>query len=449
MALHPLDLSDQILDSGTVVAPPNRITQELSELADGVALVESFSHVVLVDSGDGLLAFDTSGAGTGGAVVDAMRSWSDRPLHTIVYTHGHMDHVGGSRAFAADAEDRGNPLPRVFGHGKVNARLDRYAATDGYNQAINLRQFGGVTRTDVGQLGIGSGRTFIPPGTLRVDTEYDGSHIENIGGVDLEYHHALGETDDHTWTWLPDHKMISAGDLFIWNFPNCGNPQKVQRYPAEWAVALREMSTKGAELFVPAHGLPIRGADRIITVLDTVATTLENLVRDVVDAMNSAATLDDIVNSVSVPKEILELPYLRPLYDEPEFAIRGIWRLYGGWWDGNAARLKPASDAAIGAEVCRLAGGVDAVTSRAIDLAGRGYLRLACQLIEYAVAADPESAAVHAARVEIYTLRRASETSLMAKGVFAAAKAESQLVLGDQPERTRLNDSIDGSLGQA
>ena len=35
--------------------------------------------------------------------------------------------------------------------------------------------------------------------------------------------------------------MLCCGDLFIWASPNAGNPQKVQRYPLEWADALRQM----------------------------------------------------------------------------------------------------------------------------------------------------------------------------------------------------------------
>ena len=34
---------------------------------------------------------------------------------------------------------------------------------------------------------------------------------------------------------------LFTGDLVIWQAPNCGNPQKVQRFPAEWAAALRAM----------------------------------------------------------------------------------------------------------------------------------------------------------------------------------------------------------------
>jgi len=429
MSEHPVDLSTRLIDSGVADTPPNRVTQELSELADGVALIESFSHVVVVDTGDGLVAFDSSGAHTGAAVVESLRGWSGEPVDTLVYTHGHVDHVGGSRAFAADADANGRQRPRVLGHEHVDRRFDRYDYTAGYNRVINMRQFGGAAVA----ASTARDTPFLPVGTLRPDLTYDDRLTERIGDVEFDFRHCLGETDDHTWTWIPQHKMISAGDQFIWNFPNCGNPQKVQRYPLEWAESLRAMAAMDAELFVPAHGLPIAGADRIRRCLDTVASTLEVLVADVVSAMNAGAVLDEILNEVSVPAATLELPYLRPLYDEPEFVIRNIWRLYGGWWDGNPARLKPPSDASIGAEIGRLAGGVAALTERATELSASGDHRMACQLIEYAVEAEPESRAVHEARSAIYAARRATETSLMAKGIFKSAQADSDTVISGEP----------------
>ena len=45
-----LTLSSRIIDSGVSEDPHNRITEELSEVADGIAVVESFSHVILVET---------------------------------------------------------------------------------------------------------------------------------------------------------------------------------------------------------------------------------------------------------------------------------------------------------------------------------------------------------------------------------------------------------------
>jgi len=441
MSEHPLELSARMIDSGVADTAPNRVTQQLSELADGVALVESFSHVVVVDTGDGLVTFDASSAMTGAQVMAALRGWTDAPVHTLVYTHGHVDHVGGSRDVAADAERHGRPTPRVLGHERIGARFDRYAATSGYNQVINLRQFGGAARA----VGAAIGRPFLPEHTLRPDTTHDGQLVDTIGELEFEFNACLGETDDHTWTWIPGRKMIAAGDQFIWNFPNCGNPQKVQRYPLEWAASLHEMASRDVELFVPAHGLPIAGQARIRQCLLTVASTLETLVADVVGAMNTGARLDEILHGVSVPAEALALPYLRPMYDEPEFVIRNIWRLYGGWWDGNPARLKPPSDAAIGAEVAALAGGIDALIARGIELSNAGDHRLACQVIEFAVAADPTSHAVHEARSSVYTARRSSETSLMAKGIFGSAAADSEEARSGEAPPVKLVFDIGGA----
>ena len=158
--------------------------------------------------------------------------------------------------------------------------------------------------------------------------------------------------------------------------------------------------------------------------------------------MNSGVPLDEIVHGVTVPEETLQLPYLRPMYDEPEFVIRNIWRLYGGWWDGNPARLKPPSDAAVGAEIAALAGGVRPLIDRALELSGSGDHRLACQVIEYAAAAEPESHAVHEARATIYSARRAVETSLMAKGIFRSATADSEFAMSGEAPPVKLVLSI-------
>ena len=53
------------------------------------------------------------------------------------------------------------------------------------------------------------------------------------------------------------------------------------------------------------------------------------------------------------------------VYDDPEYVVRNIWRLYGGWWDGVPAHLQPASHATVAREVATLAGGVDALVARA------------------------------------------------------------------------------------
>ena len=427
-----LKLSSDVIDGriGTdEVGPLNRINFQLSEIADDVAMVEAFSHSILFKTEAGLVSFDTSNERGSGRVVDAIRSWSKAPFHSLIYTHGHLDHVGGCGTFMRDAEDRGHPRPEIVGHENIKHRFARYDQTNGYNLAINNRQFGSVARRgyDVGE---GSER-FLPATSPVPDVTYRDAMDLQVGKLDIQLNHARGETDDHTWSWIPKHKAICAGDFLIWAFPNAGNPQKVQRYPAEWAAAMRAMAKKDAELFLPAHGLPIAGQARIKSVLTDVAEALEFLVQETVMRMNAGMRLDEILHEVKLDPAYLEKPFMQPTYDEPEFVIRNIWRLYGGWYDGTPAALKPARNADLARELASLAGGAMNLAERGLALAETDP-RLACHLVELAVQADPENRHAHEIRAKVYQHRRGLETSLMAKGIFGSAANESREKIGDE-----------------
>jgi alkyl sulfatase BDS1-like metallo-beta-lactamase superfamily hydrolase len=159
-------------------------------------------------------------------------------------------------------------------------------------------------------------------------------------------------------------------------------------------------------------------------VLGDVAGALESLLAQTLEAMNAGLSLDAVLGEVHLDPDLLDRPWLAPVYDEPEFVIRNIWRQYGGWYDGTPSRLKPAADAALAAELASLSGGAGVLVDRALELCTHGgdaNLRLACHLIDAACSAAPDDAEAAAAAAAIYTARRAQETSLMARGIFGTA----------------------------
>ena len=380
----------------------------LEPLQDGLAFVSSFANVSALGTSKGLVLVDTGSFLLARQIHGSLREWTDARLHTAVFTHGHADHVFGVATFEEEAEHKGWAQPVVIAHEALAARFDRYKYTRGYNSIINERQF----RVPGLQW----------PSEYRYpDVTYRDTKVVTVGGERLELFHGKGETDDGTWVWLPERKVLCTGDMFIWASPNCGNPQKAQRYPREWALALRQMAALGAETLLPGHGPPIWGADRVEQALTETAQLLESIVEQTVSRMNAGMRLDEIIGQVRAPEALLARPYLRPIYDEPEFVVRNLWRLYGGWYDGNPAHLKPARDEALGAEVAALAGGAAALVARAEALSLSGEHALACHLAEWAGKAAPGDAVVEAARSQVYARRADAEGSLMAQSVYLQA----------------------------
>ena len=410
-----LDVADRLWTGDLPIEEHNpfRYLGELIRFDAELAFVASFANVSAFSTGEGLLLVDTGSTFLAERVHAAVRSWSDQSLATAVFTHGHVDHCFGVERYEAEAAAAGSRPPRVVAHEAISARFDRYRATNGYNAVINQRQFQNPALR-------------WPIDYRYPDDTYSDQLVVELAGERFELHHARGETDDHTWVWVPGRKVLCCGDLFIWASPNCGNPQKVQRYPREWALATREMAALGAEILLPGHGLPIVGADRVRDALLDVAILLETLHDQTVALMNAGARLDDILDAIEYPEELLAKPYLRPVYDEPEFVVRNVWRLYGGWYDGNPARLKPPTDAVLAREVAALAGGAGRLADRARSVADAGDLRLAGQLAEWAVQADPGLESAHEARFSVNRARATAEASTMAKGVFSWAASESR-----------------------
>jgi alkyl sulfatase BDS1-like metallo-beta-lactamase superfamily hydrolase len=385
----------------------------LEELAPGVAFFKAFVNVTAVKTAEGLVLVDTGSYHPASHQLsfDAVRRWNGGRVHTAVYTHGHVDHAYGLPPFLAEARARGWQPPRIVGHANVLPRMQRYVRTAGYNSIINTRQFGVTTQW---------------PTEFQAPTDVYADALElSVGGARFQLHHAKGETDDHTWVFLPETKTLCTGDLFIWAAPNAGNPQKVQRYAVEWAAALRAMAALGPELLLPGHGLPIAGAARVQAALLDTAAYLESLVEQTLERLNAGATLYEILEGVRPPAALAAKPYLQPVYDEPEFIVRNLWRCFGGWHSGVASELKPAPRAALGRELAALAGGIEHLLQRSRELLENGDARLAAHLVDWAADAEPESREAHAARAAVYRALMDSSSSTMARGIYGAAARES------------------------
>lgn len=370
-------------------------------------------NVTAIRTGAGLVLIDTGGRETARETLGVIRRWDSSPIHTVIYTHGHIDHTWGARLLDEEADVNGVARPRIVAHRNILQRFARYDQSQDLNSLIMGRQFNKAG--------------YVFPGEhRRPDEVYDDQLCLDVGGLRIELTHGRGETDDATFVWLPQKKILVSGDFVIWVFPNAGNPRKVQRYPQDWAATLRKMHVLEPNILVPGHGPVVSGAARVAEMLDDAASALESLVNQTLERMNRGETLNSILHSVRAPSELLGKPYLLPKYDDPAFVVRSVWHLYAGWFDGNPAHLKPAADRDLGQEIAHLAGGVGNLAKQAEALRAAGQMRVAAHLIEFAVAAAPQDKAVHRVRAAIYADCIDAETSLIGKAILAYSLRESE-----------------------
>lgn len=386
------------------------------EVCKDTWFASAFSGVVAFDTHEGIVLIDSGLKRMGTMLAGMIRQKTKAKIHTVVFTQGHVDHAFGLEAFVGDEK------PRVIAHRAMPARFARYELTAGHNMALNARQFGGTVNAMKDAAFAGDYETFGAPSILPNEL-YDDRLDFTVGGVSFEVHHCRGETDDHSWIWCPDREVLCPGDLFIWAVPNAGNPQKVQRYPWEWAAGLRAMAAKNPRHMCPGHGgAVIDNPDQIQTMLIETADFLDTIVEQTLEALNDGAPPHvDIVHRVALPSS--DSPWLQNVYDDAEFIIRNIIRYYGGWYSGRPSELKPATRTSLAKEVAALAGGAQPLAERAKKLSDEGQPREACALADYALEAEPNNGWVQRLVALIYRRRADSEESLMAQNLFRSAAA--------------------------
>ena len=209
----------------THVHPVMQRFAEPEEFAEGVLVFKGLATTNVIDTGDGLVMLDTGAFDEVEWIHAGVRAWRPAaPLRAAVFSHHHIDHIFGVGPFDEEAASLRLPAPTVYGHEAMPAHFDRYLRTGGWYESISIRQFG------------------YAPGDLPWPDEYRFPDITYadaltvpVGNLTMELHHARGETEDATWTWIPERKLVATGDLFIWALPNASYERLPRRRP--WPCA--------------------------------------------------------------------------------------------------------------------------------------------------------------------------------------------------------------------
>src|SRR6476646_10479984 len=132
-------LSEQLLTGAVAIdqAQPMAPRFLAEPVAAGAYFVSSFANVTAFDTDDGLVLVDTGSFLLAEPTRARLRGVTRAPLHTAIWTHGHVDHCFGVDLYERDSGRRA----RVIAHEAVARRHARYRRMREWNQRINARQF--------------------------------------------------------------------------------------------------------------------------------------------------------------------------------------------------------------------------------------------------------------------------------------------------------------------
>lgn len=394
----------------------------MKRFAEGVHMLQQFANTCIFETSEGVVLFDVGFDFSGPRIIRELRSISDMPVKYIIYGHGHADHAFGAQAVIDDARERGHPRPTIIAQENLVKRFDRYREMLPYNEHINRIQFAIPDNIPAFMMSyIYPDETFVEEMTLR------------LGDTTFELHHAMGETDDAVWAWVPERKTVCVSDLWVWSCPNVGNPFKVQRYALGWARALESVAGKSPELMLPGHGGPIEGGEEIQEALLMVARALRFLNDQVVDMLNRGKWPEEILHSFEWPEEFARSKYLAPIYGHPYFIVHALLRQYHGWYDGNASHLFPSTGEEVAAEVVELVGDPEKILRHAEETAGKGRVQLALHLTDFVIESGSEQCRkALELKVELLERLASEEKSLIARNIFLGGARQIKIELERQ-----------------
>ena len=350
------------------------------------------ANSIMIEGDGGIIIVDTlSNYETAKEVMGEFRKITQKPVVAIIYTHGHLDHVHGTKAFLEEGEN-----VEIYAH---ESHLDFYINENsvlGPIASIRSAHAAGSFLPEEGpdQSNMGvfpqpkSGTIAYSPPTQTFSDELD---LE-ISGVKMKLTFVAGESSDQIYVWLPDEEVLLIGDNFYGIVPNIYTLRgAVYRDPMNYVHALDQMIPLEAEYLVPSHIKPIEGKENVRDVLVSTRDATQYIYDQTIRGMNNGYSPDELSRMIQLPENLDNHSFLTKARNDVSSHVKQIYYGNLGWFEGDSETLNEISLKERSKKIVDGFGGVDKSISSVREALRSGEYEWAAELGSYVLNVDEEN----------------------------------------------------------
>jgi len=425
------------------------LSPTIEQPAEGIWTLGGYglAPISVIDTDEGLIVFDTGDTKHDGEILlEAIRSFSDKPIKAIIYGHSHT-------AIGAGVLAEGNKDVIIIGHPDLNAVVAKNLLSGGApayfpeigpyltgRLAIQFNAYMPKEGPDAWVLPTNL-PAIMESAFLPVNTPVQDGQEMTVLGVKMQFFTKYGSDDKvHTTVWLPERKILFS--TMLWNSP----PQlysirgDVFRDPREWIKGLKQARDFQPEVLISAAAKPVIGRDNIKRILegymDGASFVLDQTLRGILGGLGP----NELRHAVSFPKYLDEVPNNTQAYGEISSYSPAIFYKAVGWYDNDAANLKLLAPIDEANRMVPLLGGRSAVLAAATAAMDKKEYAWAAQLVNYLYQLDPQDKEVRkikagALRQMAYVSTGANDRAhLMSQALALEGKVTLARVIPPAPE---------------
>ena len=394
------EATQRLLERNSMFEP--EIIQVANNVYTSIGYQVSTNSMIVGD--DGVIIIDPGQQVTAARSVRAeFEKISSKPIRAIIYTHSHADHVNGAPAFIDQNEDIEIWARSNFG--SEQARLEA-AGLGGGARVSNTQGFDLLPEQKIG-VGVAIPPQRRPSGSMMEDGgeqsqapprpkivapthTFSGDRVRlEIAGVTIDLVAAPGETDDQLYVWLPEQRVVFAGDNFYQSWPNT-YPLRgtARRSIRDWIASITSMVNENPLHVVGGHTTPM--LNNAVEVLTNYRDAMSWVHDRTIEGAKQFMTPDELVEYAALPEHLADLDYLAEYYGSVWGTVRDIYAQDLGWFDGDPLNLHRESPIRQSQRIADIAGGVDILIEKAQQAMQNDDPLGAAQLAQHVMRLRPE-----------------------------------------------------------